>query len=61
MGYPFIIRDTDQSTWTLVLSPTKQVDIPKLSPSERAGIVAAFGEPRTVGAELAKRIRTEVK
>ena len=61
MGYPFIIRDTDQSGWTLVLSPTKQVDVPKVSPEERKALTDAFGQPRTVGAELAKRIRTEVK
>lgn len=61
MGYPFIIRDTDQSGWTLVLSPTKRVDVPKVSAEERKALTDAFGQPRTVGAELAKRIRSEVK
>ena len=61
MGYPFIIRATDTGGWTLVLSPTKKVDVPKLSTDEAKALRTAFGEPRTIGAELAKRIRAEVK
>ncbi|WP_194522332.1 peptidoglycan recognition protein family protein [Cellulosimicrobium sp. JZ28] len=61
MGYPFIIRGTDQDAWTLVLSPTKQVPISSTdAKANRVEIIAAFGEPRTVGKALAASIRAEI-
>lgn len=61
MGYPFIIRGTDQDAWTLVLSPTKQVNISSTDVNaRRPEIIAAFGEPRTVGKALAASIRAEI-
>ncbi|WP_194521983.1 N-acetylmuramoyl-L-alanine amidase [Cellulosimicrobium sp. JZ28] len=61
MGYPFIIRGTDQDAWTLVLSPTKQVPISSTDvKANRVEIIAAFGEPRTVGKALAASIRAEI-
>jgi|GEM_PF-6677593 len=60
MGYPFIVSDSKTTAWTLVLSPSKQVALPKLSASEIKELTDSFGQPCTVGSEVATRIKKEI-
>lgn len=59
-GYPFIMRDAKTTAYTLVLSPSKQVALPKLGADEGKALTDAFGDPVSVSTEVATRIKKEI-
>lgn len=60
MRYPFILRDTKTTAWTLVLSPSKQVALPKLTAAEAKSLTDAFGEPVSLTPDVVARVKKEI-